>query len=222
MDSQVKLRGYRIELGEIEAQLGRHPAVAACAVIVREDVPGDQRLVAYWVARGSAPRPEQLRAQLAQFLPEFMVPSSYVALDALPLTPNGKIDRRALPAPGASAPRAAERREPQSELEREIAEVWKQVLQLEAVGRTEGFFELGGHSLLVVQAHRLLRERIEHPLTLTDLYRFPTVAALAEHLAGRGSRGDAPAPDRSVQGGEERGDRRRRALAQRGRRRGEE
>ena len=183
MDHQVKVRGYRVELGEIEARLSQHAGIREAVVIVREDEPGDQRLVAYLVTAAVAPELADLKQHLGQSLPEFMIPSSFHVMDALPLTPNGKVDRKALPAPNAGARPETPYEAPESALEELIAAVWKDVLKLEQVGTRDNFFDLGGHSLLVVQAHRQLRDQVPQRLSLTDLYRFPTVRSLAEHLA---------------------------------------
>jgi len=216
LDHQVKLRGYRIELGEIEALLAQQPAVRECVVMAREDVPGDLRLVAYVVPEpsGGPLDGDALRAALRADLPEFMVPSAVATLSALPLTPNGKIDRGALPAPSAlGALRSAAFVAPAGELEQQIASVWQQVLALDQVGREDNFFDLGGHSLLVVQVHRLLGERIEAKIGLTDLYRFPTIGSLVAHLEG-GDAGLAKSRDR----GTARRDSLRRRAEMRGRR----
>ncbi|MCP3987172.1 MAG: LLM class flavin-dependent oxidoreductase [bacterium] len=193
MDHQVKIRGYRVELGEIETRLTQHESIQECVAIVREDTPDDQRLIAYAVAQGAPADPDELAAHLGETLPEFMIPSAFYYLDQLPLTPNAKIDRKALPAPDTLLSYAkAEYVEPGSDLERTIVTVWKDVLKLDQVGSRDNFFDLGGHSLLVVQAHRALREKIEQPISLTDLYRFPTVEALAAHLQSDGE-GDSAA-----------------------------
>lgn len=216
-DHQIKLRGFRIELGEIEAQLARHPSIRECVVVAREDTPGDLRLVAYCVAKGSAPATEDLRQPLRDALPEFMVPSAFVILPELPLTPNGKVDRKLLPAPDKV--KAGEQREyvaPASELEETIAAVWREVLRLESVGASDNFFDLGGHSLLVVQVHRGLRDRLDQPLSLTDLYRFPTIGSLAAHLSSGGSAA------KGVQDSQTRGQRRRDSLLQSRRRKAKE
>jgi acyl carrier protein len=145
------------------------------------------RLAAYVTAHaGAAPDPAQLRAALARELPEPMVPASVTVLPALPLTPNGKIDRRALPEPqsGVVIPLAAA---PQSQLEKTIAAIWQEVLGLPQVGMAENFFDLGGHSLLVVQVQRRLREACGREVSITDMFRLPTVRALAAHLDGSGS-----------------------------------
>lgn len=153
-DHQVKLRGFRIELEEIEAVLATHPGVGANVVQVREDIPGDQRLVAYVVSADRVPFVDgDARATLRARLPEYMIPNLFVVLDELPLTPNGKVDRNALPAPSAGAASArAEFVEPESEIEREMARIWSALLSIDRVGATDNFFDLGGHSMLVLRA----------------------------------------------------------------------
>jgi len=210
LDHQVKIRGHRIELGEIEAHLGRVPGIREGVVVAREDVPGDARLVAYWTSNAPVPV-DQVRESLRRALPEFMHPSAFVPLAQLPLTPNGKIDRKALPAPERTRDVPAhELRPPDGNLERMIAEVWAKVLQVDAIGADDNFFDLGGHSLLVVQAHRELRDTHGQKLTLTDLYRFPTIRGLAAHLATR------EAPGAAVVESQSRGDLRRAARRRRG------
>jgi Acyl-CoA synthetases (AMP-forming)/AMP-acid ligases II len=156
MDFQVKVRGYRIELGEIEANLATHPQVARNVVIVREDRPGDARLVAYVVPRDEMPGAQALREHLRQSLPEYMLPQHYVQLQAIPLLPNGKIDRKALPAPTeASADASAPVRDaaaPRTPAEAAVAEIWKRLLGIEHVSPSDNFFDLGGHSLLAMRA----------------------------------------------------------------------
>ena len=152
-DQQVKIRGFRIELGEIETALVANRAVREAVVIVREDVPGEKRLVGYIVpAQQPAPTTSELHSFLKEKLPPYMLPSAFVMLDALPLTPNGKLNRRALPAPEASRPALATfYLAPTTELERRIAEIWQDVLRVDRIGMHDNFFELGGHSLLLVQ-----------------------------------------------------------------------
>jgi amino acid adenylation domain-containing protein len=184
LDAQVKIRGFRVEPGEVEAALGAHPQVREAAVVVREDVPGDRRLVAYAVAaEGAAPSWAELRAYLKTRLPEYMLPSACVALAELPLTPSGKLDRRALPAPEGGSGR--EYVAPRTPTEKLLAGVWAAVLGTERVGLHDNFFELGGHSLLLVQLHARLEEHFAGRLTLTDLFQFSTLADLAVHLEGR-------------------------------------
>jgi amino acid adenylation domain-containing protein len=191
-DDQVKVRGFRIEPGEIESLLRRHPAVRDAVVAVREDVPGDRRLVAYVVSEDGDRSIELVRAALRAALPAYMVPSVFVTLDALPIGPSGKIDRRALPAPRSNdAPAAGA---PLSRREREVAEVWREVLGTDAIGADDNFFDLGGNSLLLIRLAARLKERLGSTATAVDLFRFPTVRALAAHLAvGAAAEADAPA-----------------------------
>jgi natural product biosynthesis luciferase-like monooxygenase protein len=180
-DHQVKIRGYRIELGEIEAILEQQPGVGQAVVLAREDVPGDLRLVAYLT--GTA-HEAALRAELATLLPDHMVPAHFVTLPALPLTPNRKVDRKALPAPAAGQPTAtATFTAPASDVEADLAAIWQKVLGVPKVGAKDNFFALGGHSLLAVQAHREIREKMgAAKLSITDIFRFPVLEALARHL----------------------------------------
>ncbi|MCB9630379.1 MAG: LLM class flavin-dependent oxidoreductase [Sandaracinaceae bacterium] len=191
VDNQVKLRGYRIELGEIEARLEAHEAVRNAVVIAREDTPGDKRLVAYLLSAAPLDVPA-LKAHLAETLPTFMIPAHFVRLERYPLTPNKKVDRKALPRPELQAQGASAERVPTTgETQRQIAAVWKRLLGLADVGARDNFFDLGGHSLLAVQAHREIREATGKTLTVTDVFRFPTIAALAEHLDGGGAANQA-------------------------------
>jgi len=185
VDHQVKVRGYRIELGEIEARLAAHPGVREAVAVAREDTPGDVRLVAYVRHAADPVAEDALRAHLAETLPDYMLPAHFVAMQSFPLTPNAKVDRKALPRPDggrSGGPAAARYVAPESDVQRQIAEVYKRVLGLSQIGLADNFFHLGGHSLLAVQAHRELRASIAPKLTITDIFRFPTVAALAAHL----------------------------------------
>jgi amino acid adenylation domain-containing protein len=183
VDNQVKLRGYRIELGEIEAALEGHEAVRQCAVCVREDEPGDKRLVAYVVATGQRPLAvAELRAYLQERLPEPMIPWVFVEMSQLPLTSNGKLDRKALPSPIAAVT-ADSSDEPRTLLEKTVAGVWREVLKLERVGARQNFFELGGHSLLATQVIVRLRDLLGVKLRFRTLFDNPTVAGLAEAIA---------------------------------------
>ncbi|MFB7455143.1 non-ribosomal peptide synthase/polyketide synthase [Streptomyces sp. NPDC056188] len=184
-DDQVKLRGFRIEPGEIEAVLAGCPGIAQTAVVVREDRPGDKRLVAYLVpAPGSAPDPADLSERLRRALPEYMVPSAFVPLGSLPLTRNGKLDRAALPAPeyGASGPG----RGPRNPREQLLCGLFAEVLGHERVGIDESFFDLGGHSLLAARLVSRIRETMGIGLGLRALFEAPTVAGLSERLATGG------------------------------------
>ncbi|MFF3847789.1 amino acid adenylation domain-containing protein [Streptomyces sp. NPDC002328] len=175
-DDQVKIHGFRIELGEIETALARQAGVGRAAVVVREDTPGERRLVGYVVPEpGAAPEAGALRAELARSLPEYMVPL-VVVVDALPVTPNGKLDRRALPAPTA-APSGHE--PPDGEIEELVAAVWSAVLGVEDVGRHDDFFALGGHSLSATRVAARLRQSLALELPLHMLFEQRTVAALA-------------------------------------------
>ncbi|MFJ4191837.1 amino acid adenylation domain-containing protein [Kitasatospora sp. NPDC089509] len=182
-DSQVKIRGHRIEPGEIEAALLAHPAVTETVVLVREDRPGDVRLVGYLVpASGTDPLdPAEVRRHAAERLPESMVPSALVVLDAMPLTPNGKLDRKALPAPSVET--AAVGREPRTERERLLAGIFAEVLGLATVGLDDDFFALGGHSLLATRVVNRIRTGLGLEPTIRDLFEAPTVAGLGERLA---------------------------------------
>lgn len=179
-DSQVKVRGYRIELGEIEARLSVHPTLMTVVVLAREDVPGDRRLVAYYVVRAgaAAPPPETLRAYAATALPAYMVPAAYVQLNALPLTPNGKLDRDTLPAPDTAAYGMPEYEAPVGDVEQSLAEIWAALLRMKRVGRRDNFFELGGHSLLAVTLMERMRQR-GFTADVRTLFTNPTVAAIA-------------------------------------------
>lgn len=312
IDSQVKIRGFRIELAEIEALLWQHPDVREAAVVAREDVPGDKRLVAYAVsghtperipfhseclavfdgsytaqlhtedistggvcvvgvpeiAAGQAVRlrlqlpdsveeqwwegrvawcegqragiefhlapPERallgksvgylletrgflkvwqrtaagsLRSFLKEKLPEYMVPSSFVFLNALPLTPNGKVDRKALPAPCVLRPELeATYVAPQTALEQTIATVWQQVLHIKSVGLHDSFFDLGGHSLRMAQIHSKLREVLNTDVSMVDLFKYPTVSSLAKYLS------QEPSQDSSLQSSRDRAKKQKEAM----------
>jgi hypothetical protein len=198
-DSQVKLRGIRIELGEIEALLAGHPDVAVTAAAVRGSG-AEQRLVAYVVHRdGAAPSDEALRAHLADRLPGYMLPELYVHLDELPLNRSGKIDRARLPEPAAGRQEAGRAyTAPSTATERHVAEVWSRVLTLDRVGVHDNFFDLGGNSVRLLNVLDALRDRADAAapdLTMVDLFRHPTVAAVAAHLDRARDRTQDPAPD---------------------------
>ncbi|MET8543337.1 amino acid adenylation domain-containing protein [Kitasatospora sp. NPDC004799] len=182
-DDQVKVRGFRIELGEIESALLARPGIAQGVVVVREDVPGDKRLTAYAVpAAGAGVDPAEVKAALATVLPDYMVPSAVVALDALPLTVNGKLDRRALPAPDRTAELEASYRAPRTSEETLLCEAFAEVLGLERVGIDDSFFELGGHSLLATRLVSRIRSALEVELPLRAIFESPTVAGLSSHI----------------------------------------
>lgn len=212
-DNQLKIRGHRIELGEIESVLDAHPAVAQSVVVPRGEE-ADPFLVAFVVTAGDRAVDESaLRAHVGEELPAVMVPSTIVSLAAMPLTPNGKIDRNALPEEIHRDALETTVEAPVDDDEKQVADIWSQALG-RPVGRDDNFFEIGGHSLLAVRVFRTLCDATNAPLALTDLFRFPTVRTLAEHLASlRGSANDAVAADATA--GSARGERRRRAMARR-------
>jgi acyl carrier protein len=191
VDQQVKVRGFRIEPGEVEAALEAHPAVAH-AVVAAHGGDGDRRLVAWLVPRagdgfdGSPLSPlwiAELRESLGRSLPDYLVPTAWVVVDALPLTPNGKVDRSRLPAPDGSRPAAAYVA-PRSALEEVVAGIWAEVLGVEQVGVEDNFFTLGGHSLLAARVLSRLGEALEIEVPLRRLFEAPTVAGLARALLG--------------------------------------
>ncbi|OOG46263.1 hypothetical protein B0E52_04655 [Rhodanobacter sp. C06] len=186
-DFQIKLRGFRIEPGEIEAQLAGHPPVTQALVMVREDRPGDARLVAY-LASETPVDEAALRGHLREHLPEYMLPQHFVVLAALPLLPNGKIDRARLPAPLAAAPAVA-RAAPRDELERQIAQAMAAVLGGLEPGLDDDFFEHGGHSLLAAQLTARLNRELGLALPLRTLFEAPTVARLAAAIRAAGAAG---------------------------------
>ncbi|EXJ03500.1 peptide synthetase [Burkholderia pseudomallei MSHR6137] len=209
-DFQVKIRGFRIELGEIEAQLAKVAGVRETVVLAREAAPdtkrhaasnensasnsGEKRLVAYYTGDADA---TALRAQAAQHLPSYMVPSAYVRLDAWPLTPNGKLDRHALPAPADDAYARAEYEAPQGAKEEALAAIWKDLLPVERISRHDNFFELGGHSLLAITLIEHMRRANLHA-DVTTLFTAPTLADLAVRVGA--SRGDTYVPPNLIPG----------------------
>ncbi len=184
IDQQVKIRGYRIEPGEIEAALEEHPAVRQAVVLAREDRPGDKRLVAYVVRKpGQTATVNELRSDLKEKLPAYMVPSSFVFLDGLPLTPNGKVDRKALPAPELG--RSGLERGfvvPRTPIEEVLASIWAEVLKRDSVGVQDNFFELGGHSLLATRVMSQVREAFQVEVPLRRMFEAQTLAGLAETI----------------------------------------
>ena len=184
LDNQIKIRGFRIELGEVEAALSQHSAIEQTVVIARDDISGDKRLVAYLVlSQDQTLTVDELRLFLQKKLPNYMVPSAFIFLDALPLTPNGKIDRRALPAPDQT------RLEPEGnfvaprdKLELQLTQIWESVLGIQPIGIKDNFFDLGGHSLLAVRLVAEIDKAFDKKLPLATLFQAPTVEQLAKVL----------------------------------------
>ncbi|MFT5757211.1 MAG: amino acid adenylation domain-containing protein [Alteromonadaceae bacterium] len=186
-DFQVKIRGFRIELDEIAAQLSALPNIDESVVIVREDQPGNKRIVAYIVAgedflNSNTLDPIILREHLSRFLPDYMIPAAYVSLTALPVTPNGKLDKKALPAPEDDAYAQLAYQVPQGEVEVCLAQIWSELLKVKRVGRLDNFFELGGHSLLAIQLISKLRQRLDIELPLATLFDHPNLIDLAQQV----------------------------------------
>ena len=205
-DNQVKIAGNRIELGEIEAALRAHPAVQSGVVIVREDVPGEKKLVAYLVpSNGALQSSSEMRSYLQERLPNFMVPAAFVPMVSLPLSPNGKVDRQLLPAPEAPSA-GASILSAKSELESMIAEIWKKVLRLQQVGMDDNFFDAGGDSLQLIAVHAELSKLFSIEVTITDLFEYSTISTLAKHLEAGFKK--------EVEGEQERAERQRTAMAQ--------
>jgi pyochelin synthetase len=187
-DSQVKVQGYRIELGEIEAKLQEHSEVESCVVIVREDTPGEKRLVAYVIAKaGSALQVTALREFLRAKLPEYMVPSAFVCIDQFPLTANGKLDRKGLPAVArAEGETGTSAIAPRDMLELQLMRLWEKILNVDSVGMRDNFFDLGGNSLMAVRLFSELRKITGRSLALSTLFQAPTVDKLATLLRDDG------------------------------------
>jgi amino acid adenylation domain-containing protein len=203
IDNQVKVRGYRIELGEIEAKLADHPGVKVCAVLAREDTPGNKQLVGYVVPqKDEAPSVSSLREYLRERLPEYMVPSQFVFLASMPLTTNGKVDRKGLPAPSEENTSPAQTRvAPRTPIEKALAAIWSELLHLENIGIHDDFFDLGGHSLLAIKAVARVREVLAVELSPQAVIDSPTIAELATTLgdvAGREAEAPITLPARGL------------------------
>jgi amino acid adenylation domain-containing protein len=184
IDQQVKLRGFRIELGEIQAVLNQHPGVRETIVVPRENEPSQPQLVAYVVSH-----PQQtitvteLQRLLKEKLPDYMVPSAFVMLEALPLLPNGKVNYQALPIPDQARPELESvYQPPQTEIEQTIANIWQEVLHVDELGIHDNFFELGGHSLLLVQVHSKIQQTFQRDFSLVEMFQYPTISHLAKYL----------------------------------------
>ena len=185
-DDQVKIRGFRVELGEIEAALAKHPHISEVAVVAREDVPGNKVLVAYLVpARNSRPTPIELRHYLQQALPDYMVPSTFVLMQAMPLTPNGKINRRGLPVPEVEVHSDAV--VPATDpFQSQLVRIWEEVLGRRPIGIRDNFFELGGHSLLAARLMHRIGQTLNKTVPLAMLLEAPTIERLADTLGQDG------------------------------------
>jgi amino acid adenylation domain-containing protein len=184
IDNQVKIRGFRIELGEIEAALRQHQKVVETVVITRETSETGKHLVAYVVPEeDSIENATTLRQFLSEHVPDYMIPSIFVMLEALPLTPNGKVDRQALPEPGkVKGDEATSYIAPRNEIEKTISGIWQEVLEVENPGINDNFFELGGQSLLIIRIQSLLAKALKRDISVVDLFRYPTIDALAKFL----------------------------------------
>ncbi|PAX59716.1 non-ribosomal peptide synthetase [Brunnivagina elsteri] len=183
IDHQVKIRGFRIELEEIQAVLDGHTNVRTSAVVDREDLPGDKRLVAYIVPNPEQiPTPGQLRRFLQEKLPEYMIPSAFVVIEALPLSPNGKLDRQALPKPAKRQNETSEFVAPSMAMETTLAQIWCEILDIDRVGVRDNFFDLGGTSISAFQVITQVREKLKLDLKTVKLFEYPTIATLAKYL----------------------------------------
>jgi hypothetical protein len=184
VDQQVKVHGFRIEPAEIEAALAANQELRECAVIARAHDSGEFRLTAFVVAKnGWRPTARELRDQLQERLPAYMIPAEFVVLDELPRTPHGKLDKRTLlTLAGSPLERSEEYVAPETDVEKLVASVWREVLGIERLGIHDNFFEVGGTSLLLVKVHYRLQREVSSDLSMIDLFKNPTVSALAEHI----------------------------------------
>jgi amino acid adenylation domain-containing protein len=195
-DNQVKIRGFRVELGEIETVLGRHSGVREAVALVREDTPGENRLVAYITPHeASELSVNELRSHLQERLPDYMLPAAFVLLETMPLTPNGKLDRSALPAPDVTAAKSFVA--PRTGIEETLAGIWSELLNLERVSVSDDFFESGGHSLLAVRLTSRVRQAFDVELSLRSIFESPTISGLAI-LIESNRNGDSAPPIRPV------------------------
>ncbi|MGH8107571.1 MAG: non-ribosomal peptide synthetase, partial [Arenimonas sp.] len=178
-DFQVKLRGFRIELGEIETRLLEYEGIREAIVIMREDSPGQKQIVAYYVPVATKLEPAALRSHLLSGMPDYMVPTHFIVLDALPLTPNGKVDRKALPPPDTDRS-SSHYVAPDTDSEKSVAGIWSDLLHLEKIGKHDNFFDIGGHSLLAVQVISRLRQLLSVEVPLSELFAKPVLADFAQ------------------------------------------
>ncbi len=183
IDHQIKLRGFRIELGEIESAMEQIEEIRQAVVVVREEVPGERRLVGYYVTSNNEITASDLRKQLKQCLPEYMVPALFVELDSLPLTPNGKIDRKSLPAPNESNVKTEETyAPPETPIQEMLSSIWKEVLSIHKIGIQDNFFDLGGHSLMVIKVLSRIQDEIGVLISIETLFQNPTIQELEEKI----------------------------------------
>jgi amino acid adenylation domain-containing protein len=184
IDNQVKIRGFRIELGEIEREIAQHPHVRENMVLARQDRTGEKRLVAYIVPhQHSTYRQETIRSFLQQQLPEYMLPSAFVVLESLPLNANGKVDRHKLPDPSQERPQLEQVYvAPQTDLQRQLASIWSDLLKIEPVGIDDNFFDLGATSTLIMQVALQIQQKLGIDLSVVKLFQYPTIAGLAKYL----------------------------------------
>jgi amino acid adenylation domain-containing protein len=184
VDGQIKVRGFRVEVGEIESVLSRHPAVREAAVLLREDTPGNRRLVAYIVgSQKDLIKVSELRKHLAAQLPDYMVPAIFVALESLPKNRNGKVDRPSLPVPDNARPELdASYVAPRDSTEQTISLIWRDVLKTDKVGINDNFFDLGGNSLALIQVRSKLRDAFQKEIPVVEMFEYSTIRALVERL----------------------------------------
>lgn len=192
IDNQVKFRGFRIELEEIEAHLNEHPNIQHSLVLARKAKNGEQKLVAYYVTTKMTNGQDlALKKFLHKYLPDFMVPSTFIKLDKFPLTPNNKIDRKALPEFQGPQTAGSIFIKPQSGIEKQIAGIWKDILAVDKVGLNDNFFDLGGHSLNVIQVQTKVKENFDKEISIVDLFKYPTVKSFADYLINGNSVAEA-------------------------------
>ena len=182
IDDQVKIRGYRIELGEIETVLQLSPMVHQAVVAAKNDHEGNKRLVAYIVPQGTFDK-AAITEYLQSKLPEYMVPALLMEMESLPLTATGKINRKALPDPDVTELLTNQYKAPRNEVETRLVEIWQGLLKVDRIGIEDNFFELGGHSVLVMRVIASIRKQLQVEVAIKDLFVYPTIAALAKHLA---------------------------------------
>ncbi|SEC17985.1 amino acid adenylation domain-containing protein/thioester reductase domain-containing protein [Tenacibaculum sp. MAR_2009_124] len=182
IDNQVKVRGYRIELGEIENALASLEEIVECSVLAKKDEQGNNRLVSYIVSVNDFNK-EEIQNELKKLLPEYMVPSVWIPLSKMPLTQNGKIDKKALPEPDTSLLSSNRYTAPETPLEKQLATIWSTLLKIQQVGTNDNFFELGGHSLLATRLVSIIRKELKIEVAIKDIFKYSTIAQLAEHLS---------------------------------------